>query len=67
MSANELSLVEKVARELVNRDGAGALRLARDRAELDEKLGGLRSATVWRYIADEIEYLQAGPATRDAE
>lgn len=62
MSEHAPSVVERVARELLTRDGAGASRLARERAELDEKLGDIRSATVWRYIVAEIEYLNARAA-----
>ncbi len=59
MSGDEGSLVERVAREMLLRDGAAAAQLARERAALEERLGDRRSAAIWLYIADEIERLQS--------
>ena len=61
MNQDGMSVVERIARELLDRDGTEAAGIARERAELEERLGDVRSAIVWRYIADEIEWLISRP------
>jgi hypothetical protein len=53
------SIVEKIAREMLARDGSDAVRIARQRAKLEEALADKRSAAIWEYIADAIDRLQA--------
>jgi hypothetical protein len=60
------SIVEKIAWEMLARDGAYALRIARQRAELEEALADKRSAAIWEYIADAIDRLNASRIVQNA-
>jgi len=65
--AGENSIVERVAREMLDRDGAEARGIARERAELDDRLGDRRSAAMWFFIPEEIDRLQKSGAAPDTK
>jgi len=65
--AGENSIVERMAREMLDRDGAEARGIARERAELDEQLGDRRSAAKWFFISEEIDRLQKSGAAPDTK
>jgi hypothetical protein len=53
--ADDEKLVEKAAREIVDRHGADALPILRERAELAEELQDELAAKAWRDIAKAAE------------
>ena len=55
---DENAAIERIARELLDRNGADARRLARACADAEGSQGNLRAAVRWRFIADAIEHMQ---------
>ena len=55
---DENAAIERIAKELLDRNGAAAPRLARARADAEGSQGNLQSAVRWRFIADAIERMQ---------
>ena len=60
---DENRAVKQIAREMLNRDGADAPRVARERADAEGNLGNLESAVRWRFIANEIEQMLTASET----
>jgi hypothetical protein len=60
---DENAAVDRIARELLDRNGADAPRLARACADAEGSLGNLQAAVRWRFIADAIERMQARSET----
>jgi hypothetical protein len=54
MTDNDL-IIEKIAREIFDRDGAGCVMIARERADIERRLGDPESAATWHRIAASIE------------
>ena len=55
---DENAVIERIARELLDRNGADAPRLARACADAEGNQGNLQSAVRWRFIADATERMQ---------
>jgi hypothetical protein len=52
-----MGLVERVAREFIDRDGSDALPVLREHAEIADGLRDGMAAKAWRDIADAVERL----------
>ena len=62
-TADENLAINQIAREMLDRDGADAPRIARERADAEGNLGNLESAARWRFIANAIEQMQTASET----
>ena len=62
-TTDENLAVQQVAREMLDRDGADAAHIARERADADGRLGNLESSVRWRFVAMAIEQMQAASET----
>jgi hypothetical protein len=61
-----MRLVERVAREFLDRHGSDAPLILREHAEIADGLGDRLSAEAWRDIADAVERLIGMKAARRA-
>jgi hypothetical protein len=55
---DENAAIDRIARELLDRNGTDAPRLARTCADAEGSQGNLQAAVRWRFIADAIERMQ---------
>jgi hypothetical protein len=60
---DENAAIDQIARELLDRNGTDAPRLARACADAEGSQGNLQAAVRWRFIADAIERMQARSET----
>ena len=56
--ADENLAINQVACEMFDRDGADAISIAREYADVEGRIGNTKAAVRWRFIANAIEQMQ---------